>query len=76
MDRQDFNYGHDEICSLRFFSIRATHQYKRVHMSFGKFWTVENAIFQDLEGFGRERIFENGYGNFFRFLFGEVLKIS
>ena len=52
-------------------------------MGFGKFWKfmeIENAIFQDLENFGKERIFYKGerivkmpFQNF-EFLFGKILK--
>ena len=37
---------------------------------------IENAIFQDLEGFGKEGSFKNGYGKCFGFLFGQILAIS
>ena len=42
----------------------------RVHMSFGKFWNImeiENAIFQDLKNFGKERIFRMAMEKFWMF---------
>ena len=45
-------------------------------MGFGKFWKfirTNNAIFQDLEDFGRE-VFQNGYGKVLDFCFKKTAK--
>ena len=43
----------------------------RARTGFEKFWKVmeiENAVFEELESFGKERSFQNGYGKFWIFV--------
>ena len=47
------------------------HPYTRVRTGFGKFWKVleiDNAIFQDLESFGKESIFKMAVEKFWIFI--------
>ena len=34
----------------------------RVHVGFEKVLEIDNAIFQDMENFGKGEVFQNGYG--------------
>ena len=36
---------------------------------------IRNAIFQDLESFGKERLFQNGYGKFWMFVWKDPKSI-
>ena len=50
----------------------------RVRTGFGKFWKVveiENAIFQDLESFGKERIFKMAMARVWIFVWKSTKKI-
>ena len=46
----------------------------RARNGFGKLWKVmeiDNAIFQDLESFGKREIFQTGYGIVLEYCLGE-----
>ena len=48
---------------------------ERAHTGFGKFWNVmkiDDAIFQGLESFGKERFFQIGFGRTLDFCLGNV----
>ena len=51
----------------------------RVSKGFGQFWKVieiDNAVFQDLESFGKREDFQTGYGKVLDFCLGKNSNIS